>query len=122
MSKQQYLWMLGLMVAWQQQFDDDQDEPSLLAMDRVMGVVGCFRQYERQAANEFAARLLILLLVWMWNCANNNAKTANFGPEICKLTGREFFSLIPSFPHGYCNTTDQRGYLTSAIMLTSPQI
>ena len=64
------------MVIWRQQIDDGQDEPSSHSMDEITGIAGRLRQHNRQAANDLAAMLLILVFVFAWNCAKNRA---NFG-------------------------------------------
>lgn len=79
MSKQQYAWMLGLVVAWRQfsrQGDADLGEPLSLAMKEITGVAGRLHRHDRQSANDLAAILLALMFIWYWNSVKYRA---NFG-------------------------------------------
>ena len=102
MSKQQYVWMLGLISAWRQlqQCDSDQDDsfPSRV-MEEVTAVAGRLRTPERQAANDMAAALFILVLILWWCCAKNRANYGVFYSGICKINEAPIFRGLPRIPH-----------------------
>lgn len=98
MSKQQYLWMLGLIAAWRQQVDsDDQDGPRLL-LQAIYAQAGTFKGAPTKAANDLAAALFILLLIWWWNYAIYHANVAATGAFSRKLTRRQFLGAVPLHP------------------------
>lgn len=71
-ASEQYAWMLGLMAAWRQQVDDDQDDSRPL-MGGVYAKAGRFINAPSAAANDIPAALLVLLFIYLWNCAKYRA-------------------------------------------------
>ncbi len=102
MSKQQYVWMLGLISAWRQlqQCDSDQDDsfPSRV-MEEVTAVAGRLRAPEREAANDMAAALFILVLLLWWCGAKNRANFCESYPVMRKINEPPIFRALPRTPH-----------------------
>ena len=101
MSEQQYVWMLGVISAWRQmqQRESDLDEPFPSAMEEVTAVAGRLRAPEKQAANDMAAVMFILLLLLLWSCAKHCAFFGGFHSKLCKINEAAIFSLIARIPH-----------------------
>lgn len=99
MSKLQYAWILATVAMMRRATDTDPDAPwplrlPSLAIDSIEGIAGRLRTGERRAANDLEAMLFILLLIWVWNCANNRANLVNRGSFLRKLTVGEFSEAV----------------------------
>lgn len=78
MSKQQYLWMLGLITAWRQQVDGDDQEGQGLLLQAIYAQAGVFDNAPAKSANDQMAAFLILLFILWWNCAKYRAQIGVF--------------------------------------------
>ncbi|WP_234086795.1 hypothetical protein [Azonexus sp. R2A61] len=98
MSKLPYAWMLGAMIAWRQRNPDADPEGSHLLLQSIFARAGVFRSAPTRSANDVAAALFILILVWWWNCAKNRANLVNPNAVLRKLTRGRFLGAIPADP------------------------
>ena len=60
--------------------------PGAPMMESVEAVAGRLRAPVNQAANEMAAVMFILVLVWLWDYANSRAKSVNSEAVLRKIT------------------------------------
>lgn len=97
---QQYAWMLALMVAWRQRVGDydADDQPDVREMARISAVVGQLRHSPGNAANDLAARLLVLIWVWWLFSAKTCANSTGLGPFARKLAVGLFLDTIARHP------------------------
>ena len=123
MSQQKYTWLLALsMVSLRQRLEnDDPDDPFPSEMAEVTALVGRLRQAERQAANDMAAVMFILLLLLWWNCAKHRANYAVFYSGIRKINEAPFFRALPRIPHQMAAAWLLASSLSCDKSITTPQ-
>ena len=123
MSQQKYAWLLALsMISLRQRLEDnDQDDPFPSVMEEVTAVAGRLRESERQAANDLAAVMFILLLLLWWSCAKHRAIFCGFHSELREINEAAFFSWIACIPHEMGAAGFQPLPPSSDKSITSPQ-
>lgn len=122
MSKQQYLWMLGLMAAWRQRVDGDDQDGQRLLLHAIYARAGVFQGVPAKSANDqVIAALFILLLILAWTGAKYRAKSSAFNPFMRELTPALFFGTILRDPLLAVLLAALTAGLRSDKSITSPQ-
>jgi hypothetical protein len=75
-------------------FRGDEDDADGVGLHRINAVAGQFIRLTSNAANDFEAALLTLVLIWLLACAKYYAKTAESSALSRKLIGRRFHPVI----------------------------
>lgn len=84
----EYAWLLLWALARYRRGDDGAEGPE---MTSITAVAGKLRRPQSTAANDLAARLLILLWFLWLSGAKSGAKTAMTSPVSCKMAAVTFF-------------------------------
>jgi hypothetical protein len=92
-----YLWMLALAAAWQQYADDEPPGPQMAHVDAL---VGQLKEPVRNAANDLAALLLVLVWFRWWVCAKRLAILITFRPGSLEFVANGPGGFHPVFPRG----------------------
>lgn len=123
MSKQQYVWMLGLIAAWrQQQSNSDDPDGARMLLQHVFAQAGQFTNAPAKSANDqVVACLFILLLLWWRNSAKNSANFAGFHLVFCKINADRFFPDSARNPRQLAVPEVYVPVLISDKSITSPQ-
>lgn len=72
--------------------------PFVLSIEAINGVSGRLHLGERRAANDLAAALFILLLIFAWSCAKRCANNGVPVVFLCKITGANFSEAAAVYP------------------------
>jgi hypothetical protein len=128
MQEQQYQWMLGLAAAWLQKarHDLDDDKPSGPRVERVVGIAGCLSGVPNESANDLTAAWLVLVVIWLWNCAKYRAifdAFARSGAKSLQINAAPIFSTArpeTRYPTGFRSIPVYPGSFSGLCQINCP--
>lgn len=99
---------------------DNDDAGGPFQLHGIFAQAGIFEAPPAQAANDLAALLSVLLLIWWWNCAKSCANLSKSEAVFCKINAGRFFGGPPGTPRQMGVPAFFPALIAGAISITSP--